>query len=422
MIVLKRHFGYIFNLILTIMKYIKLYESDNEYIADKDNFSNTTICYINSIDSLICVKENIDGDVVVPDVPKDEPNDPIEPDVPTESESGETTPNYFIGIYKTDYKPNGYGHGDTYLKNIFHSSLTLSQISELYIDDIKQDQIKSSYYLGFDDMRSTCKVKCVMSDTFNNCSHMFYGCSGLTSLDFSHFKTSDVINMSYMFCGCSSLKVLDLSHFNTSNVVNMSYMFQNCCKLTSLDVSSFNTSNVVDMCYMFEQCSSLPSLNVINFNTSNVVNMGSMFRGCFSLTSLNLNTFQTSNVTNMYGMFEYCTGLTSLNINSFNTSNVKDMGYMFDECPNLISLDLTSFDIYNCDYMTNMFLNCINLISIKFGKNANVKDGTTYMFQGLGPVGKVYYPLKYQESWETLLKKSSFPSTWQAIAVDYDNI
>ena len=51
---------------------------------------------------------------------------------------------------------------------------------------------------------------------------MFYGCSGLTSLDVSGFNTDNVTDMGWMFAGCSGLTSLDVSGFNTSNVTNMS--------------------------------------------------------------------------------------------------------------------------------------------------------------------------------------------------------
>ena len=55
-------------------------------------------------------------------------------------------------------------------------------------------------------------------------SSMFDGCRSLTSLDLSHFDTSQVTSMGSMFDGCSSLTSLDLSHFDTSQVTSMGSM------------------------------------------------------------------------------------------------------------------------------------------------------------------------------------------------------
>ena len=65
-------------------------------------------------------------------------------------------------------------------------------------------------------------------------SWMFYGCSGLTSLDLSRFNTQKVTYMREMFSGCSGLTSLDLLHFNTQKVTDMSWMFSGCSALTTI--------------------------------------------------------------------------------------------------------------------------------------------------------------------------------------------
>ena len=105
---------------------------------------------------------------------------------------------------------------------------------------------------------------------------MFYGCSGLTSLDLSNFNTQNVTDMGSMFSGCSGLTALDVSGFNTQNVTDMRSMFSVCSSLTALDVSGFNTQNVTSMLGMFSYCSGLTTLDVSNFNTQNVTSMNSM--------------------------------------------------------------------------------------------------------------------------------------------------
>ena len=119
---------------------------------------------------------------------------------------------------------------------------------------------------------------------------MFNGCSGLTSLDVSHFDTQNVTDVYDMFSDCSGLTSLDVSHFDTQNVTNMSAMFWGCSGLTYLDLSHFNTQNVTNMSYMFWGCSGLPSLDLSRFNTQNVTDMIKMFSGCSALTTINSNT------------------------------------------------------------------------------------------------------------------------------------
>ena len=200
-------------------------------------------------------------------------------------------------------------------------------------------------------------------------SSMFYSCSGLTSLDVSHFDTQKVTDMHEMFWGCSGLTSLDVSHFNTQKVILMCYMFRGCSGLTSLDVSHFNTQNVTDMHEMFWGCSGLTSLDVKNFNTQNVLGMERMFSGCSGLTSLDVSHFNTRKVTTMHEMFSGCSGLTSLDVSHFNTRNVTTMYEMFKGCGALTSLDVVHFYTHKVTDMSEMFSGCSALTTIHCNKS-----------------------------------------------------
>ena len=197
-----------------------------------------------------------------------------------------------------------------------------------------------------------------------NCSYMFYNCSKLTTLDVSHFDTSNVTNMHSMFYGCSNLTVLDLSHFDTSKVTDMNSMFMNCSSLTALDVSHFDTNKVTDMWDMFCNCSSLTVLDLSHFDTSNVTNMNMMFDACSSLTTLDLSHFDTSKVANMSMMFYGCSSLTTLDLSHFDTSKVTNMDHMFYKCEKLVALDLSHFDTSKVTNMGYMFYECEKLVAL----------------------------------------------------------
>ena len=159
---------------------------------------------------------------------------------------------------------------------------------------------------------------------------MFSGCQSLTSLDVSHFDTSNVKNMGSMFDDCSSLTLLDVSNWNTSNVTNMRWTFSGCESLTALDVSHFDTRNVTDMNSMFSSCSSLTTLDVSHFDTSNVTDTCGMFYDCATLTMLDVSLFDTSNVTEMRNMFRSCDKLSTILIGpEWTTKNVQDGSDMF---------------------------------------------------------------------------------------------
>ena len=198
---------------------------------------------------------------------------------------------------------------------------------------------------------------------------MFSGCSGLTSLDVSHFDTQNVTDMGGMFSRCSGLTSLDVSHFDTQKVTDMSSMFYSCSGLTSWDVSHFDTQNVTDMHEMFWGCSGLTSLDVKNFNTQNVLGMERMFSGCSGLTSLDVSHFNTRKVTTMHEMFSGCSGLTSLDVSHFNTRNVTTMYEMFKGCGALTSLDVVHFYTHKVTDMSEMFSGCSALTTIHCNKS-----------------------------------------------------
>ena len=235
-------------------------------------------------------------------------------------ENENKTESYIIATYNVSSTSN--------TTKLLDSAFKLSQIIEMYVDDIKLDNVVSAYTfntIGEHEIKFKCN-KCIQQIT--NCNKMFYNCSGLTSIEFSdNFDTSNVTDMSYMFCGCSALTSLDVSSFDTSNVTNMENMFNVYNyygnKLTSITFSDkFDTSNVTDMSYMFNGCYRLTSLDVSNFNTSKVIDMDSMFYYCSKLTSLDLTSFNTSKVTNMSNMFYMAHNITNLNLSGFDTSNV----------------------------------------------------------------------------------------------------
>ena len=101
-----------------------------------------------------------------------------------------------------------------------------------------------------------------------NASYMFYGCSNLTSLDFSKFNMKYITNMNGMFYGCSSLKSLDFSSFEVNSVSHINDMFKDCSALEELNLSSFNLRYVHGLddegeeieIILFEGCT---NLNVI---------------------------------------------------------------------------------------------------------------------------------------------------------------
>ena len=120
--------------------------------------------------------------------------------------------------------------------------------------------------------------------------------TGLSNL--STFYTQD---MSYMFYGCTGLTSLDLTGFQTPNLKNMEYMFFNCSNLTRVDLSSFNTAGVTNMNYLFRGCSRLATIYAGSGWTIPAVTAGNfMFSGCTNLVGGRGTTYDASHVDKTY--------------------------------------------------------------------------------------------------------------------------
>jgi len=174
-------------------------------------------------------------------------------------------------------------------------------------------------------------------------------------------------NMFYKMKGVTSL---DLSHFDTSNVESMYNMFGGMENITQLDVSNFNTSKVVSIGQMFHTMKKLEYLDLSNFDTSKVTSMPRMFLGTTNLSYLNISSFDTSLVTDMYGMFNGMSNITELDISSFDTSNVTSMSYMFNGMSNLKTIYVG----------TNWITESVTSSNSMFGSNTKLVggSGTTY--------------------------------------------
>ena len=318
------------------------------------------------------------------------------------SETGTLTFKYGImpegeNVWNTD---------DTNFSYINQTPWDCSKLKKVVFDpSYAKTRPKSTAYWfhGAKELANITGIEFLNTSNVTDMGWMFSMCSGLTSLDVTHFDTGNVTDMRDMFYNCSKLSRLSLSNFDTSNVRDMGNMFSGCSGLTSLDVSNFVTVNVKRMDGMFYNCSKLSSLSLSNFDTSSVTEMGyyfyrqyisettywifsggnGMFAGCSALTSLDLSSFRTSNVTCMGRMFSGCTSLKYLDISNFDTQNVIDMREMFAMCYSLENLDVSKFNTGKVTNMSCMFYCCNSLSALNVSKfdTGKVTD-MSFMFDG----------------------------------------
>ena len=177
-------------------------------------------------------------------------------------------------------------------------------------------------------------TKVVFDKSFDNyrptsCAYWFYGCSNLTIIEGmkEYINTDNVTSMGGMFSGCSSLTTLDLSNFKTEKVTDMNSMFNGCSSLTTLDLSNFKTDNVTNMGTMFNGCSNLTTLDLSNFKTDNVMYMNIMFSGCSNLQTIYVgDNWTTKNVTQSWRTFYGCYSLYGGKGTAYN-GNIIDATY-----------------------------------------------------------------------------------------------
>jgi len=104
-----------------------------------------------------------------------------------------------------------------------------------------------------------------------------------------------------MFSGTSSLTSLDLSHFDTSEVQDMRNMFADMHELITLDLSSFNTARVngIWMWDIFARSEKLKTIYAsTNFTTVQVPLGQDLFSNNNALVGGNGTAFATTPVTN----------------------------------------------------------------------------------------------------------------------------
>lgn len=152
--------------------------------------------------------------------------------------------------------------------------------------DTKMYYIDKAGYFSYDERNALIPL---MPMNGTSCYLMFACLQNLTTIDFSHFCTNNVITMELMFNYSEKLNTLDLSSFDTSSVTDMNFMFCDCKSLTQLNLSSFCTENVKYLNSMFENCVSLWKLDLSSFSTKSAMHFTKTFAGCENLYHIDVS-------------------------------------------------------------------------------------------------------------------------------------
>ena len=147
--------------------------------------------------------------------------------------------------------------------------------------DTKMYYIDEAGYFSYDERNALIPL---MPLNGTSCYLMFACLQNLTTIDFSHFCTNNVITMELMFNYSEKLNTLDLSSFDTSSVTDMNFMFCDCKSLTQLNLSSFSTKSAMHFTKTFAGCENLYHIDVshkwiLNEDAENNV----VFNDCYRL-------------------------------------------------------------------------------------------------------------------------------------------
>lgn len=237
--------------------------------------------------------------------------------------------------------------GVTYIDGLFSGASSVTCDGDVTIDcTFPQDTSIESLFAGCSQLVTPPDL---ITTGVTNMSHLFDGCSSLTSIPPS-MDVSSATDLSYMFYGARSLVMAPA--MDTSSAVNMSSMF---AFADIYELPTYNTSRVTDMSFMFDTNEHLRTIPLMD--TSSVTTMEGFAAHCTALTTIGV--MDTSSVTTMRRMFFGATSLSS--IPAMNTSRVTDMSQMFHSTAITAIPTLTTQQVTN---FSGMFMNCRSLLAI----------------------------------------------------------
>lgn len=206
------------------------------------------------------------------------------------------------------------------ITNLGDSCFANSDIQEITIHD-NVTMINDSCFKSSD----IATINLTANNTIDDIkSKAFFECTGLTSLDFTEFKVSNIRNSAFSKSGITAL---DFSTI-TKSLRLWGQTFQNCASLASIDLSApysltLGTSE-------FSNCAALTSVTFPATATNlTMSDSSSLFEGCTNLQSVNLTTPITTLPTNI---FKGCTKLASIvlpdTITTINASAFENCGLL----------------------------------------------------------------------------------------------
>ena len=232
--------------------------------------------------------------------------------------------------------------------------------------------------LGLINTSSATEMKCTFAYT-----QLEY-LNGIENWDVSNVRDFSGMFQGHSNSGDSLFKELNVTSWDTGRAMSMSHMFYGCSQLTSIPIDNWNVSRVGSFSHMFADCYNLSGLNLSNWQTDSVVSFDAFLNDCHSIRVIDVSALNTSTCEQFSQMFEACVGLEEIvGINNWDVSNASY--YAFSEtfhcCYKLESLDLSNWEA-TPDNTARMFKNCKSLSYLDISGLDLANAATTEMYDG----------------------------------------
>ena len=143
--------------------------------------------------------------------------------------------NYIIGNINVRYTKYGINILNYDKRNIRKKNIPYNELKNLKIEEeeylrknceifINGEKINFCFSYLFP-KEGNNEIKYKFKTLINSTAFMFHECRSIISLDFSNFKSENVVNMEDMFSSCESLEFINFSNMKTEKVTSMDNMF-----------------------------------------------------------------------------------------------------------------------------------------------------------------------------------------------------
>ncbi len=266
-------------------------------------------------------------------------------------------------MYRDDFKDKEPLSTDNdYFAKLFYQNTKLKNAKDLII---KGATLPIRYcYNMFKGCTSLIAAPELSATTVNAecCNGMFSGCTSLSTVQ-NTLPATTLGTSCYkdMFNGCVSLTVIPSLPATTLAKYCYQYMFMNCVSLTA--ATELPSASMEDMCYssMFKGCTSLATAPTLSSTTLANSCYGSMFMDCTSLTvapELPATTLKTGCYADM---FYGCTSLTACPSLSATTAETECYKQMFKGCTSLTAATDLPATTLSARCYREMFNGCTSL-------------------------------------------------------------